>query len=72
MEITNTIDPASFDCLPPVRLSEEQIERQVEWRTDALDTRFLKGGMSNTEYNAALARLDAWAAGERRSAGRGA
>ena len=59
------IDRASFDCIRPLKLTEDQIERQVEWRTDAIDARFLKGGMSNTEYNAALARLDAWAARQR-------
>ena len=61
MPFTNTISIASFDCIAPVRLSEHQIEIVVGWRTDALDTRYIQGKVSDAEYAAALASIDAWA-----------
>ena len=55
------IDVSSFDCIAPVRLSEHQIEITVGWRTDALDTRYIQGKVSDAEYTAGLASIDAWA-----------
>ena len=69
MTFTNTISISSFDCAAPVRLSEHQIEITVGWRTDALDTRYIQGKVSNAEYKAALASIDAWADAQRNTTG---
>ena len=63
------IDVASFDCVAPVRLSEHQLEITVGWRTDALDTRYIQGKVSDAEYKADLASIDAWADAQRNTAG---
>jgi hypothetical protein len=42
-------------------MTEDQIERQVERMTDALDRRYLPGSMTADEYNAECRRIDAWA-----------
>ena len=59
--VSGMIDVSSFDCIAPVRLSEHQIEITIGWRTDALDTRYIQGKVSDTEYAADLASIDAWA-----------
>jgi hypothetical protein len=47
-------------------MTEEQIERIVEKRTDAIDARYMAGKLTTEEYNAAIADLDAWAERELR------
>ena len=42
-------------------MSEDQIERAVERRVDAIDARFMRGEMTQAEYNAAMREVDAWA-----------
>jgi folate-dependent tRNA-U54 methylase TrmFO/GidA len=42
-------------------MTEEQIERQVEWQTDRLDARFLNSPMTQAEYDAEIAALNRWA-----------
>lgn len=42
-------------------MSEDQIERAVERMVDAVDARFMRGGMSSTEYNSEMRKIDAWA-----------
>jgi hypothetical protein len=42
-------------------MTEEQIERRVEKRTDAVDRDFMAGRLSQTEYDAAMRELTAWA-----------
>lgn len=42
-------------------MSEEQIERRVERRVDALDARFMAGLLSQSEYDAEMARIHKWA-----------
>lgn len=42
-------------------LTEGQIEQVVSNKTDALDRRFLAGGMLEDEYKAELAKIDQWA-----------
>lgn len=42
-------------------LTEEQIERSVQRRVDALDGVFLTTGMSQSEYDERLRRIDVWA-----------
>jgi hypothetical protein len=42
-------------------MTEDQIERQVERMTDALDRRYLPGSMTADEYAAECRRIDAWA-----------
>ena len=69
MTFINTISISSFDCIAPVRLSEHQIEITVGWRTDALDTRYIQGKVSDAEYTAGLASIDAWADAQRNTAG---
>ena len=69
MTFTNTISISSLDCVAPVRLSEHQIEITVGWRTDALDTRYIQGKVSDAEYTADLASIDAWADAQRNTAG---
>ena len=44
-------------------LSEEQIERQVEWRMDSLDRQLMDGSLSQSDYDLAVKRLDAWSEG---------
>ena len=43
-------------------MTEEQIERHVERKIDALDRLFLAGGYTQPEYDAAIRAVDAWAA----------
>lgn len=42
-------------------MTEEQIERIVERKVDALDNRFTTGGVTQEEYDAELAAIDKWA-----------
>jgi hypothetical protein len=42
-------------------MTEDQIERQVERMTDALDRRHLTSSMTADEYAAECRRIDAWA-----------
>jgi hypothetical protein len=42
-------------------MSEEQIERLVEKRMDALDRSLMKGTMHQAEYDVEVKRLDRWA-----------
>ena len=69
MTFINTISISSFDCVAPVRLSDHQIEITVGWRTDALDTRYIQGKVSDAEYTAGLASIDAWAEAQHNTAG---
>jgi hypothetical protein len=40
-------------------MTEEQIERYAERKTDTLDRRLLSGALSQTEYNVAIRALNA-------------
>lgn len=42
-------------------MSEEQIERAVEWRMDALDRRLMRGDLSQDAYDFKVRALDRWA-----------
>lgn len=46
--------------------TEDQIERMVERKFDALDRRFMKGEISQAEYNERSADIADWAAKELR------
>lgn len=47
-------------------MSEEEIERTVESRTNALDRRLMKGTVSQAEYDTAMTELNTWAERELR------
>lgn len=51
-------------------MTEDQIERIVEQRTDALDRRFLAGYLTRTEYDAEARLIDRWATEQYRTMGR--
>lgn len=42
-------------------MTSEQIERTVEHQMDALDRRLIGSDYTQTEYDAAVRKLDAWA-----------
>lgn len=42
------------------RMSEDEIERRVERMVDALDRRFMNGKMDQAQYDAEMAKIDAW------------
>ena len=42
-------------------MNEEQIERRVEISTDAIDRKFLRGEMTQAEYDGAMRELSRWA-----------
>jgi hypothetical protein len=42
-------------------MSEEQIERAVESRTNALDRRLMRGAITQAEYDAEMRALSRWA-----------
>lgn len=42
-------------------LTEGQIERRVEYKTDTLDKAFMRGDMKQAEYERAVRALDKWA-----------
>ena len=42
-------------------MTEEQIERAVERKFDALDARLMAGSLSQEEYDKASAGITAWA-----------
>lgn len=43
-------------------MTEDQLERYVERRMDALDHRFLNSDMTQEEYDAEVRKLNDWAA----------
>jgi len=49
-------------------MTESQIERQVESRTNSLDRRLMNGSLTQEEYEIEMNKLDAWAAAEFRKA----
>lgn len=51
---------SAADMLAPVRLSPESIERTAEARMDRLDRRFMRGLLTEQEYEAAVRDLDRW------------
>jgi len=42
-------------------MTEEQIERAVEWKVDVLDKRLMDGSLSQEEYDNEMKRIRAWA-----------
>ncbi len=42
-------------------MSEHEIERRVEFAVDRLDKRYLRGELSQREYDRETAKLDQWA-----------
>jgi hypothetical protein len=42
-------------------MTEEQIERHVEYRTDELDKAFMEGLLNQMEYDAGIRGIDRWA-----------
>lgn len=42
-------------------MTVDQIERIVEKKMDRLDARFLRGDLSQDEYDAEIKQLDRWA-----------
>ena len=42
-------------------MTEEQIERRAESRVDELDRAFLKGLLTQEQYNAGIRGIDVWA-----------
>ena len=44
-----------------LRMTEEMVEQVIEKRMDRLDARFLKGEVTQAEYDAAVRQLDALA-----------
>jgi hypothetical protein len=42
------------------RMSEDEVERRVERMVDALDRRFLTSKMDQAQYDAEMAKIDAW------------
>ena len=49
-------------------MSEEQIERAVEQKTNSLDARFMSGLLTQAEYDAESRKLSQWAEAEYRKA----
>jgi hypothetical protein len=47
-------------------MTEDQIERAVERKVDSLDARFMAGTMTQSEYDAAMKAISAWADSEYR------
>jgi len=47
-------------------MTEDQIEREVEARTDRLDAEYLSSPMTEAAYRAALDAIDAWAEAARK------
>lgn len=45
-------------------LTEEQIERRVEYATDRIDKKYMQGELSHDEYQAALKAMDKWSESE--------
>ncbi len=45
-------------------MTEDQIERHVDRKIDAIDRLFLRGGYTQAEYDAAIKAVDDWAAVE--------
>lgn len=43
------------------RMTEEQIERSVERKMDALDARLMAGKLTQSEYDAEVSGLHDWA-----------
>ena len=43
-------------------MTEQQIERMVEMRIDALDRTYLNSAMTEADYKAAIREIDQWAA----------
>ena len=52
-------------------MTEEQIERRVELRVDELDRAFLKGLLTQKQYDAGIRGIDIWALRELSVASRG-
>lgn len=46
---------------PTMPLTEDQIERVVEKRTDTMDSEFMDGRMTREDYDANCKALSAWA-----------
>lgn len=42
-------------------MTEDQIERRVESKIDAIDRAFMTGRMTQAEYDAAIKAVDVWA-----------
>jgi hypothetical protein len=42
-------------------MTEEQIERTVELKTDHIDNDYMTGKLTSQEYRAAMDELDRWA-----------
>ena len=42
-------------------MTEEQIERVVEFRTNSIDRAYMNGGLTDAEYKLKLRALDRWA-----------
>lgn len=42
-------------------MSEDQIERMVQYRFDRLDARFIAGKMTEIEYRESVKAIDRWA-----------
>lgn len=42
-------------------MTEEQIERQVERRTDSIDARYMAGKLTAAEYRTEMKSLNDWA-----------
>lgn len=42
------------------RMSEDEIERRVERMVDVLDRRFMTSKMDQAQYDAEMAKIDAW------------
>jgi hypothetical protein len=47
-------------------MTEDEIEREVEARTDRLDAKYLASPMTESAYHTALDAIDAWAAAARK------
>jgi hypothetical protein len=45
-------------------MTEDQIERQIERMTDAIDRRYMAHDLTADEYAAECRRIDAWARAE--------
>lgn len=51
-------------------MTEDAIERMVQYRFDRLDARFLAGKMTETEYRETVRAIDRWSKIEYRLNGR--
>jgi hypothetical protein len=47
--------------------TEDQIEREVERRMDALDRRLMRGALTQAAYDEAIRALDAWSRAQGRA-----